>query len=148
LPPSTRREAFFHFYFPKTDFFSQIISRRLVVYESTKYRGQSGWWQGGGASLSSPMIAARSANSGQVTKASCIYSNNITFRDITSGNNGAACLVCFNLCSGVVRLDRSNSLVDHVPTLLDSYLVSPILRSPPFFGVQDRRTVNQNPGVV
>ena len=71
-----------------------------AVYDSTKYSGQSGWWQIGGTSLSSPMLAARSADAGVVTNASYIYANNITFRDITSGNNGAACLVGFDLCSG------------------------------------------------
>lgn len=43
----------------------------VSVYDSTKHRGQSGWWTVG-----------------------------ITYRDITSGNNGAACLVGFDLCSG------------------------------------------------
>ena len=71
-----------------------------AVYDSTRYSGQSGWWQVGGTSLSSPMMAARSADAGVVDNASYIYGNNITFRDITSGNNGAACLVGFDLCSG------------------------------------------------
>ena len=46
------------------------------------------------------MLAARSADAGVVDNASYIYGNAITFRDITSGNNGAACLVGFDLCSG------------------------------------------------
>ena len=71
-----------------------------AVYDSTRYSGQSGWWQVGGTSLSSPMLAARSADAGVVTNASYIYANAITFRDITSGNNGAACLAGFDLCSG------------------------------------------------
>ena len=70
-----------------------------AVYDSTKYSGQSGWWQVGGTSLSSPMWAGRAAFAGVVTNASYIYGNNITFRDITSGNNGAACLTGFYLCS-------------------------------------------------
>ncbi|HVM72742.1 MAG TPA: S53 family peptidase [Anaerolineales bacterium] len=71
-----------------------------AVYDSTKYNGQSGWWQVGGTSLSSPMWAARAADSGALTNASYIYGSNISFRDITSGNNGAACLTGFDLCSG------------------------------------------------
>ena len=71
-----------------------------AVYDTTKYSGQSGWWQVGGTSLSSPMWAARAADSGVVTNAAYIYANNIAFRDITSGNNGAACLAGFDLCSG------------------------------------------------
>jgi subtilase family serine protease len=70
------------------------------VYDSTKYNGQSGWWQVGGTSLSSPMWAGRAAVSGAVVNAVYVYGSNITFRDITSGNNGAACLVGFDLCSG------------------------------------------------
>jgi subtilase family serine protease len=71
-----------------------------AVYDSTKYSGQSGWWQVGGTSLSSPIWAGRSADAGVVTNAGYVYGNNLTFRDITSGNNGAACLVGFDLCSG------------------------------------------------
>jgi hypothetical protein len=29
-----------------------------------------------------------------------VYGNNIAFRDITSGNNGAPCLVDYNLVTG------------------------------------------------
>jgi hypothetical protein len=29
-----------------------------------------------------------------------VYGNGISYRDITSGNNGASCLVGFDLCSG------------------------------------------------
>lgn len=72
----------------------------VAVYDTTLYGGQSGWWQVGGTSLSSPMWAARSADAGIVTNAAYIYAKSITFRDITSGNNGAACLVGFDLCSG------------------------------------------------
>ncbi|MGA2512288.1 MAG: S53 family peptidase [Candidatus Limnocylindrales bacterium] len=73
----------------------------VSVYDSTRYSGQSGWWVVGGTSASSPMWAARSADSGQVVNSAYVYGNNITFRDITSGNNGAACLLGFDLCSGL-----------------------------------------------
>jgi len=71
-----------------------------AVYDSSNYSGQKGWYQVGGTSLSSPMIAARSAVAGALINSAYIYGNNITYRDITSGNNGAACLVGFDLCSG------------------------------------------------
>jgi subtilase family serine protease len=71
------------------------------VYDSTKYNGKSGWWQVGGTSLSSPMWAGRAAASGAGVNAAYIYGGNISFRDITSGNNGAACLVGYDLCSGL-----------------------------------------------
>ncbi len=72
----------------------------VSVYDSTPYNGQSGWFKVGGTSASSPMVAARSAVGGVVVNSTYVYGNNITFRDITSGNNGASCLVGFDLCSG------------------------------------------------
>jgi subtilase family serine protease len=72
----------------------------VSVYDSTRYNGQSGWWTVGGTSASSPMIAARSAIADVVVNSAYVYANNIAFRDITSGNNGAACLVGFDLCTG------------------------------------------------
>lgn len=71
-----------------------------AVYDSSSYYGQSGWYQVGGTSLASPMWAARSADAGVVVNSAYTYGSSITFRDITSGNNGAACLAGFDLCSG------------------------------------------------
>lgn len=72
----------------------------VSVYDSTPYYGMSGWWQVGGTSVSTPMWAGRSADAGVVLNSSYVYGNNITFRDITSGNNGASCLSGYDLCSG------------------------------------------------
>ena len=72
----------------------------VSVYDSTKYQGQAGWWTVGGTSASSPMWAARAAVAGVVVNSAYVYGNSITYRDITSGNNGAPCLVGFDLCSG------------------------------------------------
>ena len=72
----------------------------VSVYDSTSYNGQSGWFQVGGTSASSPMWAGRAAVLGSVVNAAYVYGSNITFRDITVGNNGAACLVGFDLCTG------------------------------------------------
>ncbi len=72
----------------------------VSVYDTTSYNGQTGWFVVGGTSASSPMWAARSADSGQLVNAAYVYGNNITFRDITVGNNGAPCLVGYDLCSG------------------------------------------------
>jgi subtilase family serine protease len=71
-----------------------------AVYDGSRYQGQTGWYQVGGTSLSSPMVAGRAAVSGAVVSSAYVYGNNITFRDITEGNNGAPCLVGFDLCSG------------------------------------------------
>lgn len=72
-----------------------------AVYDSSSYNGQKGWYQVGGTSLSSPMWAGRAAVSGAITNATYIYGASIAYRDITSGNNGADCLVGFDLCTGL-----------------------------------------------
>ena len=72
----------------------------VSVYDSTSYQGQSGWWKVGGTSASSPMWAGRSAVAGATVDAAYVYGNSIGYRDITSGNNGAPCLVGFDLCTG------------------------------------------------
>ena len=72
----------------------------VSVYDSTRYQGQKGWFTVGGTSASSPMVAARAAVSGVVVDAAAVYGSGITFRDITSGNNGAACLTGFDLVTG------------------------------------------------
>ncbi|HSN03250.1 MAG TPA: S53 family peptidase, partial [Acidimicrobiales bacterium] len=72
----------------------------VAVYDSTSYNGQSGWFTVGGTSASTPMWAAASADAGVVMNAATVYGSSITYRDITSGNNGAPCLVGYDLCSG------------------------------------------------
>lgn len=72
----------------------------VSVYDSTRYQGQKGWFRVGGTSASSPMWAARSAVAGVVVNSSYVYGNSITYRDITSGNNGASCLVGYDLVTG------------------------------------------------
>ncbi len=72
----------------------------VSVYDSTSYQGQTGWFKVGGTSASSPMWAARAADSGQVVSSTYVYGSGITYRDITSGNNGAPCLVGYDLCTG------------------------------------------------
>ena len=72
----------------------------LSVYDSTRYQGQQGWWTVGGTSASSPMWAARSAGSGAVVNSAYVYGSSITYRDITSGNNGASALPGYDLVTG------------------------------------------------
>jgi subtilase family serine protease len=72
----------------------------VSVYDTVSYLSQSGWFTVGGTSVSSPIWAARSADTGSVVDASFIYGSNITFRDITSGNNGAPCQVGLDLVTG------------------------------------------------
>jgi outer membrane protein assembly factor BamB len=72
----------------------------VSVYDTTPYNGSTGWFQVGGTSASSPMWAARSADAGVVVDARYVYGNSIAYRDIAVGNNGASCLVGYDLCSG------------------------------------------------
>jgi hypothetical protein len=72
----------------------------VSVFDSTPYNNQTGWWTVGGTSVSTPIWAARSAVQGAVVNASYVYGNNINFRDITAGNNGASCVVGYDLCTG------------------------------------------------
>jgi subtilase family serine protease len=72
----------------------------VSVYDSTSYQGSTGWYTVGGTSASSPMWAAESATTGAVVNAAYVYGNNISFRDITSGNNGNPALVGLDLVTG------------------------------------------------
>ncbi|HXH97849.1 MAG TPA: S53 family peptidase, partial [Gaiellaceae bacterium] len=69
----------------------------VSVYDSYGY---GGWITVGGTSASSPMWAARAAQTSAVVNSAYVYGSSIPYRDITSGNNGASCLVGFDLCSG------------------------------------------------
>jgi subtilase family serine protease len=75
-------------------------SSGVSVYDSTRYQGQTGWFTVGGTSASSPMWAGRSAVAGASVDAAYVYGSSITYRDITAGNNGASCLIGYDLCSG------------------------------------------------
>jgi hypothetical protein len=71
-----------------------------ILVLPTRYQGQSGWFTVGGTSASSPMWAARAAVAGVTVNGGYVYGSSITYRDITSGNNGASCLLGYDLCSG------------------------------------------------
>ena len=76
-------------------------SSGVSVYDSTRYNGQRGWWTVGGTSASSPMIAARAAVAGVVVDSAYVYGlSSSSLRDITSGDNGALCLVGYDLVTG------------------------------------------------
>jgi subtilase family serine protease len=72
----------------------------VSVYDSVRYSGQAGWFVVGGTSASSPMWAARSADTGAQVNAAYVYAKNISYRDITAGGNTGGCLVGYDLCSG------------------------------------------------
>ncbi|HEY5110993.1 MAG TPA: S53 family peptidase [Acidimicrobiales bacterium] len=74
----------------------------VFVYNSNNFYGTTGWYTVGGTSLSTPIWAARSADSGVVVNSAYIYGTNaINFYDVTQGGNAAGCLVGYDMCSGL-----------------------------------------------
>jgi subtilase family serine protease len=76
------------------------------VYDSTAYQGQKGWFQVGGTSLSSPLIAAVFAlagNAGSVNyPASLPYGHTTSLHDVTTGSNGTCSTT---MCKGAAGYD-------------------------------------------
>ena len=77
-----------------------------AVYDSVPYQGQSGWYQVGGTSLSSPLIAAVYAlagNAASVTYGSYPYAHASSLHDVHSGSNGS-CSPSY-LCTAGIGFD-------------------------------------------
>jgi subtilase family serine protease len=62
-----------------------------AVYDSVRYQGQSGWFQVGGTSLASPLVAAVYALAGNASSidGSYPYSQASSLHDVTTGSNGS-----------------------------------------------------------
>lgn len=72
------------------------------MYTSNNYGGTTGWFTVGGTSLSTPIWAARAANTGIVVNQAYIYgTNSINFNNISVGGNLAGCLVGYSLSCGL-----------------------------------------------
>jgi subtilase family serine protease len=83
----------------------------VAVYDSYGKRGQTGWLEFGGTSVSSPIIAGIYALSGTATSvndASDIYAHPTLFNDVTEGSNGH-CAIAY-LCHGEVGYDGPTGL--------------------------------------
>ncbi len=83
-----------------------------AVYTTTPYSGQTGWFQVGGTSLSSPIIAGVYALTGSLSpvQANTIPYNNyslLAFHDVVAGSNGN-CVTA--LCNGGVGFDGPTGL--------------------------------------
>ncbi len=79
------------------------------VYDTTRYQGQSGWFQVGGTSLSAPLIGAVYAlGTSSVTYGSYPYSHTSSLFDVTSGSNGS-CGGSY-LCTAVAGYDGPSGL--------------------------------------
>jgi subtilase family serine protease len=88
-------------------------STGAAVYDSTKYQGQSGWFQVGGTSLSSPLIASVFALAGGTsssTNAQYVpYSKftNSNSHDVTTGSNGSCGTI---MCNAAIGYDGPTGL--------------------------------------
>ncbi len=81
-----------------------------AVYDSVRYATMSGWFQVGGTSLSSPLVAAVYAQSGNTAGASNAipYGTPAALHDITSGSNGS-CGGSY-LCTALAGFDGPTGL--------------------------------------
>jgi subtilase family serine protease len=80
-----------------------------AVYDSVSYQGQSGWYQVGGTSLSSPLIAsvyALADDTSTISSGSTPYAYRGTgaLHDVTTGSNGSSCSPSY-LCNAGVGYD-------------------------------------------
>jgi subtilase family serine protease len=77
-----------------------------AIYDTVSYFGQSGWFQVGGTSLASPIIASTYALAGNgvsTIDGSYPYSQTLYLFDVSSGSNGS-CGGSY-LCTGVIGYD-------------------------------------------
>ena len=87
-----------------------------AVYDTVRYQGRSGWFQVGGTSLASPLIAAVYALAGNTTGngdaqyvyGHATYGTSGTLHDVTAGSNGS-CGGSY-LCSGTTGYDGPTGL--------------------------------------
>jgi subtilase family serine protease len=84
-------------------------STGAAVYDTVRYQGRLGWFQVGGTSLSSPLVAAVYALAGGLpsgtSAASGLYTHlgdSTVLHDVTSGSNGSCSTI---MCKGAVGYD-------------------------------------------
>jgi subtilase family serine protease len=84
-------------------------STGAAVYDTVKYQGRSGWFQVGGTSLSSPLIAGVYALAGGASTAypaAGLYSHQLdspaSLHDVTSGSTGTCATI---MCQAAARYD-------------------------------------------
>lgn len=75
-----------------------------AVYDSVKYQGRSGWFQVGGTSLSSPLVAGVYALAGNASSvsypAALPYGGTSHLHDVTSGSDGSCSTIMCKAGSG------------------------------------------------
>lgn len=76
-------------------------STGVAVYDTVRYQGAYGWFQVGGTSASTVMVAGRAADTLTAVNATYLYGGSATIYDVTSGSNGHACTTGYDLCTGL-----------------------------------------------
>ena len=75
-----------------------------AVYDTTRYQGHAGWFDVGGTSLSSPLVAAVYALAGGTSSvnyaASVPYGHTSSLHDVTSGSSGNCSTIMCTASSG------------------------------------------------
>jgi subtilase family serine protease len=83
-----------------------------AVYDSTRYQGYAGWFQVGGTSLASPLVAATYALAGNAAQyaypAQFTYANAAQLHDVTSGPKTGNCSTI--MCSPAASYDGPTGL--------------------------------------
>ena len=88
-----------------------------AVYDSVRYSGRSGWFQVGGTSLASPLIAsvyALAGNGASTSAGSYPYAHTSSLYDVTGGSNGS-CGGSY-LCTALAGYDGPTGLGTPVST--------------------------------
>jgi subtilase family serine protease len=79
-------------------------STGAAVYDSVKYQGRSGWFQVGGTSLSSPLVAGVYALAGNAASvsfpASIPYAHTSSLHDVIEGSDGSCSTIMCKAGSG------------------------------------------------
>jgi subtilase family serine protease len=83
--------------------FNANPSSGVLVYvsEGCNDPQQACWYTMGGTSLAAPIMAARSASSGELVNSASLYTGSNVYRDIVHGNNGYPCEAGFDLVTGM-----------------------------------------------
>jgi hypothetical protein len=82
----------------------------VSVYDTVGYGG--GWFTVGGTSVSSVIMAARSADAAVHVNSTYVYGSNIRLFNVTTGSNGHPCETGYNLCTGLGSWNTSVGVVN------------------------------------
>ena len=86
----------------------------VSVYDTVGYGG--GWFTVGGTSVSTVMMAARSADASAHVDSTYVYGATIRLYNVTTGSNGHPCETGYNLCTGLGSWNTSVGVLNGATT--------------------------------